>query len=241
MTSDAAWFATNKNYQHLLKPFDPGAVGQGNGSPDFDRRCLLLAIACARRVLDRIRLPACRDALVIAERAACLFRVDPDSATQLLRETYDYRLAVARYHSQDVNHYQKAVGCKSWDRVAMYALHPCPAMGFYMASQLLTVLFARGDREEARRQQQITCEMVRDVFEPPSKMGQAIVGPSSAKAIEAAVAMNRTGDYTGMPALGELLSNCGCRDPAVLDHCFLHNRHIQGCWVVDQLLSAAIA
>lgn len=240
MTVNSAWFVT-PHYRSLL--------GQVLGTPDFNRRCLLLAVACARRVLGKIRLPACRHALVTAEKAAGLFRVDADAAMQLLRETYDYRLAAdvtertgrKDVRSQEIDRYQRAMGCKSWDRVAMLTLHPNPYHAFISAADLVAVLLSRGDRESVRTQKLITCEMVKDVFEPPAKDQPAQVSPWSAEAFAVAAAMKRANDYSAMPALGEILVTSGCRDPAVLMHCSLHSRHIEGCWVVEQLLNAAVA
>src|SRR5262245_2767672 len=116
-------------------------------------------------------LPACRDALVAAERAADLFRVEPAAAMRLLKEKYDYRLAMdfpervrrlGRQY-QEGYEYQMAVGCKSWDRVAMWAVHPNPYCAFIMAADLVAVLLSRGNRESVRAQKAIVCDMVRDV------------------------------------------------------------------------------
>lgn len=233
MAVHSAWSAT-WNYRTLLR--------QVVGSPDFERRCILLAVACARRVFDRITLPICREALFVAERAAGLFRVDPEAALRLLKEKYDFRLAMdfteqvrrmdRRY--QEAHEYQLAAGCTSWDRVAMWTVHPNTYCAFIMAADLVSVLLSQGNRQSVRAQKANVCEMVRDVFEPPLQAAQVV--PRPAAAIDVAAEMDQSGDYSSMPALGELLAGAGCRDPIVLEHCTSAGRHVRGCWVVDQLL-----
>jgi hypothetical protein len=50
--------------------------------------------------------------------------------------------------------------------------------------------------------------------------------------------IDRKGSFDLMPALGAALSDAGCKDPQVLEHC-RSTHHVAGCWLVGALLGAA--
>jgi len=49
-------------------------------------------------------------------------------------------------------------------------------------------------------------------------------------------AIEESGDFDGMPALGDALEEAGCARPEILDHCRSPGGHVRGCWVVDAVL-----
>ena len=189
-------------------------------------------------------MPACRLALEIAELAAEVIFLDSEIAVEMLKTVYEYRLtmkysdcALNDYHYDAAAHaYQKSVGCKSGDRIAMRAANPNPWAGFIEVAQLFVVTRSPGDWETARRQKILVADLVRDVHEPPVEGDFPPVGTKSPQAVELADSMYQANDFSAMPKLGELLAEAGCPDRSVLAHCLATGPHIRGCWVVDQLL-----
>ena len=42
--------------------------------------------------------------------------------------------------------------------------------------------------------------------------------------------------FDDMPILADALSDAGCNETRVLDHCRGKGRHVRGCWVLDAVL-----
>ena len=232
---EANWYAT-RDYWKLFHQV-PGA---GHG----DRRLLLLSVALARRASERMTVPACRLALEIAELAAEVIFLDSENAVEMLTTVYDNRLTrkYSDYTQNDYHHdaaahaYQKSIGCRSGDRIAMCAANPSPMGGFLDVARLFVVMRSPGDRETTRRSQAIVADLVRDVHEPPVDGDFPTVGVKSPVAVSLAESMYQANDFAAMPKLGELLAEAGCHDRSVLAHCRGPGPHIRGCWVVDQVL-----
>lgn len=232
---EANWYAT-RDYRKLFHQV-PGA---GHG----DRRLLLLSVAMARQSSGRMTVPACRLALEIAELAAEVIFLDSETAVEMLQTVCDNRLTrkysdytLNDYHHDAAAHaYQKSVGCKSGDRIAMRAANPNTWAGFIEVAQLFVVTRSSGDWETARRQKGIVADLVRDVHEPPVEGDFPTVGVKSPVAVSLAESMYQANDFAAMPKLGELLAEAGCHDRSVLAHCRGPGPHIRGCWVVDQVL-----
>jgi hypothetical protein len=53
-------------------------------------------------------------------------------------------------------------------------------------------------------------------------------------------AIDTDNDFSRMPILGDALEEAGCTSMTILDHCRKEGTHLPGCWVVDQILSAAL-
>ena len=232
---EANWYAT-RDYRKLFHQV-PGA---GHGG----RRLLLLSVALARRASERMTVPACRLALDIAELAAEVIFSDSEIAVEMLTTVYELRLS-DKYRDSAIDDYfydaaahahQKSVGCKSDDRIAMWAANPNTWWGFTEVAKLFVIMQSSGDRETARRQKGIVADLVRDVHEPPVEGDFPKVGVKSPQAVVLAESMYLANDFSAMPKLGELLAEAGCHDRSVLAHCRGTGPHIRGCWVVDQVL-----
>jgi hypothetical protein len=42
--------------------------------------------------------------------------------------------------------------------------------------------------------------------------------------------------FDGLPILADALTDSGCTDDDILNHCRLPGEHVRGCWVIDLLL-----
>jgi hypothetical protein len=45
-----------------------------------------------------------------------------------------------------------------------------------------------------------------------------------------------SGDFDGLPALGDALEEAGCDGPEILEHCRRPGGHVRGCWALDAVL-----
>ncbi len=55
-------------------------------------------------------------------------------------------------------------------------------------------------------------------------------------AIALARGMYKSRDFAAMPILADALQDAGCDNLEILDHCRNSDKHVRGCWVVDQVL-----
>jgi hypothetical protein len=83
-------------------------------------------------------------------------------------------------------------------------------------------------------------ELLREYVGNPFR--QVIFDPSwhTPALAELVTFIDRNGAFDLMPALGAALSDAGCRDPMVLEHC-RSTQHVAGCWLVDVLLRGVTA
>jgi hypothetical protein len=81
--------------------------------------------------------------------------------------------------------------------------------------------------EQANVLRDIVGNPFREVTFEPSWHSPAVTEPASF--------IDRNGAFHLMPALGAALSDAGCNDPVVLQHCRLTD-HVSGCWLVSALL-----
>jgi hypothetical protein len=88
------------------------------------------------------------------------------------------------------------------------------------------------DQDEAQRQQ---ASLLRDIFGNPLR--PVAVDPAwlTPAVVELARTIYNDRAFDRMPALGAALSDAGCRDTSLLEHCSLPN-HVKGCFLVDMLL-----
>jgi hypothetical protein len=43
--------------------------------------------------------------------------------------------------------------------------------------------------------------------------------------------------FADLPLLVDMLTDAGCTDADILEHCHFRGEHVLGCWVVDALLA----
>jgi hypothetical protein len=84
----------------------------------------------------------------------------------------------------------------------------------------------------------VQAALLRDLFGYwPVRVGGGITLPwRSAHAVSIAATMYAHGSFDLMPVLGAALSDAGCTDVEVLQHCGEKGPHVRGCWVVDDVL-----
>jgi len=226
--------------------------------PSEARKFRLVAVACCRRIWDLLDEPA-RRAVDGLERFAD-GRSNEGEMTALAREA----LIAAWAHTEvpwAMHAAEAAANAVAWEddhqrrpegpvinriaRVAGSAYHAAYAR----AAALHTGALEGGGRlairsEEAAESWQAAiqaeeatqAELVREVFGNVCRPIEFDPAWRSAGVAGLARAIEESGDFDGMPALGDALEEAGCARPEILDHCRSPGGHVRGCWVVDAVL-----
>jgi hypothetical protein len=213
-----------------------------------DLRLRKFAVACCRRICHLIPLDEAGAAVNVGEQFASgeLHGRAVFDAMQRARAcieryplTADWRMvyaagaALATVYSADWIAAINAARCAS---AAVSRIEP-PKSSKNVSSlrrRLSGVDFPNCDHDELTHQSGMLRCMVGNPFRPlvfdPAWRTQAVMGIATAIAKEEAFSL--------MPALGAALSDAGCTETSILEHCG-GTKHVKGCWLVDALLGKA--
>lgn len=91
-----------------------------------------------------------------------------------------------------------------------------------------------------RRQPGPFADLARDVFGPLAYR-PVVVDPTwrawdNGSVQKLAARVYRGREFDQLPFLAELLTEAGCTDEDILDHCRSEGPHVRGCWVIDLLM-----
>jgi hypothetical protein len=219
-----------------------------------ERKMRLFALACCRRIWDRITDPRCRAAVEFAERfvevgvARRKGRPQVDKAArQACRDA-----STAAYHSQgrpdhaarliESNAFHAAratVEGSAWFAAHLSSGFSANAVGMDWLRERETGPFVWNPaaREVEYRQQ---IPLLRDIFAVPFHLPSPVRATALASG-EGAVPKLAQSIYDGgafdrLPILADALEDAGYTDADILDHCRGPGPHFRGCWVVDLLL-----
>jgi hypothetical protein len=219
-----------------------------------DRKMRLFAIACCRRIWDRITDPRCRAAVEFAERfvevGVARRRGRPAveiAARQACREADD-----AGYHSQnrpdhaarmiDGNAFHAALA--TVEGLAWFAAHlasGCSAntVGWEWIRDNQTEPFVwnpAAKEVEFRRQIPLLRDIFAVPFHPPPPVSSTILAWDNGTVLKLAQSIYDEGAFDRLPILADALADAGCDDADILRHCREPGEHVRGCWVIDLLL-----
>jgi hypothetical protein len=219
-----------------------------------DRKMRLFAIACCRRIWDRITDPRCRAAVEFAERfvevGVARRRGRPaveKAAREACREASN-----ASYYSRDRPDYAARLidnnavhsSLATVDGSAWFAAHL--ASGF--AANAVGSAWLRENRTgpfvwdpvakevEYRRQIPLLRDIVADPFHPPTPVPATVLAADGGAVPKLARSIYDGHAYDRLPILADALEDAGCIYPALLEHCRGPGPHTRGCWAVDLLL-----
>ncbi len=177
------------------------------------RKLRLFAVACLRRVWDRINQRG-RTAIETAERYA-----DGRAGPEELRAA---RLAC------------RAAGSGA----AWYAAAGDPFIAARNAALSAQSGYAPGPARETERTTQAA--LLRDILGNPLRAAPTIDRAClTADAIALAAVIDEEGVFDRLPLLALRLEEAGCQNPEVRDHCRALRLHARGCWVLDLVLGRA--
>jgi hypothetical protein len=228
--------------QWLAKLAEPSAMLFAIERQASDRKLLLFAVACCRRIWDRLD-DASRSLLLATERygdGGC-------SKSQLLSARRLVRERTRQYPSAEW--YATAAlrdAASVHDSEPHGSYSPDQAMGVarLVTRSLLPTEFINGiaigsdysQTPEWKGESAGQASLVRDIFGNPFRP----VTFSPAWRTDTAVALVRqmyeARDFSAMPILADALQDAGCDSDDILTHCRGEGPHVRGCWVVDLVL-----
>jgi hypothetical protein len=197
-----------------------------------DRKLLLFAVACCRRIGHLLEDKRCRKAVEIAETAA-----DRDRKSRGDLARIEKLVTVA----QGDHEFGDATSDNALCAVE-YLRWGGDAAGWAAEKAAEAMAFDREDDDgptwdEARADEQvIQCHLLRCILGHPSRpvtLDPAWLTPTVTGLAEA---IYRERAFERMPALADALRGAGCKRRDILGHCRQPGEHVRGCWVVDLIL-----
>jgi hypothetical protein len=208
-----------------------------------ERKLRLFAVACCRRVWDRLPDPRSQQAVETAERfadgtaSAEEMGVTRRSAEEARREAgLEGRWPSAEWavlalaHAPDwlPDRWPCVVSVTTQSRAA--AGHRAQLVGRNRRERKRN--YIRGGEAEAAAQ----AALLRDIFGNPFTPVPFDPSWRTSSGVSLAQQMYTSRDFALMPVLADALQDAGCDDAAILDHCRGQGPHVKGCWAMDLVL-----
>ena len=205
------------------------------------RKVRLFEVACCRRLLPHLILPASRDALDQLER----FADDPPPETEAKAVTAAARGAADSLYDHGwvtgaTVHWLAASAVVGVADVYRGAVLNAAAHAVWILNRNPpTTDPEQFEWDLDKGEDKVQLELLRDIFGNPFR--PVALDPSWRTSAVVAVArrMYEARDFDPMPHLADALQDAGCEVGAVLDHCRGPGPHARGCWVVDGVLGRA--
>jgi hypothetical protein len=197
----------------------------------FDRKFRLFAVACCRRVSDRIRDPDAHGLLELIEKLA-----DGAADLESVRAAWEQ---VSWYPEADgAVKKAAAIDCASWkastDCYRRAALDAEAAVADAIAGDGFATALENFERRGRERSAQFA--ILRDIVGNPFRPTTFAPGWRTDTVLSLARQMYESRDFSALPILADALQDAGCESADILDHCRGLGPHVRGCWVVDQVL-----
>jgi hypothetical protein len=204
------------------------------------RQRRLFAVACCRRVLDRITHPACRRAVEVAERFA-----DGVAGREELESAYRAAQEVAMGLAEKARQAPPADQPAAWDvwRLAYAAQLTCGASGMDEVSAEVIKWAAHVSEGRWEEERQAHCDLIRDLFGNPFRPRPAVArawlawGGGTVPRLARALYDERA--FEQLPVLADALEEAGgtgLETFEILEHLRTPGPHARGCWALDLLL-----
>lgn len=201
------------------------------------RQRRLIAVACCRRMLDRMPHPDCQRAVEVGERFA-----DGTATAKELESAYRDAQSLAQalfVCCQRPPPGKAEVLWEAW-RLA-YAAQLCAARSGPEEATFELLKRAGGQGPEKEAQEKVEqSQLIRDILGNPFRPLPTL-DPDWLSWNDGAVVKVAQTSYeergAGLTVLGDALEEAGCTDRALLDHCRSSTLHARGCWVLDLILS----
>jgi hypothetical protein len=203
-----------------------------------DRKMRLFACACCRRIWHLLSDTRSRKAVELSEAVA-----DDLASISELRTAQ-----VAAYQATGsgddaggsaatcAEHYDVTPAPEIWQYQDFYeAFHGATDTAHTVVCAVVGRNSMGNPNGESESKQQ--CNLLRDIFGPlpfrPVTTDRACL-TSTVTALAAAIYETR--DFTRLPILADALSDGGCDNQDILNHCRSGGDHTRGCWFLDLLL-----
>jgi len=185
-----------------------------------DRQLRLFAVACCRRVWHLLPHAASRHALSVAERYADGLANDWELFEGTLNDgpldtASDQARAAATASAERLADSAASVAAFHAGRAALFSEHPW--------SGLAQV-----------REKTIQCSLLRDIAGNPFAPVEFAPHWRTRDVLAVAQRIYAERDFAALPILVDALTDAGCEDSAILNHCE-QPHHARGCWLLDQI------
>jgi hypothetical protein len=209
-----------------------------------DRKLRLFAVACCRRIWDKLPGETCHRAVELAERFADGHAPVEELATAFntLSEQVPQQFSPGRpYPGQVVWHAGRAALFTSWPPPGhldgRWAARTVAKTASHQAARAVEPNWAAYKAERVAQ-----AELLRDLFGNPlrtvrrSRVRSSWLTWCDSTIPKLAQAIYDGGAFERMPILADALEEAGCANHDILHHCRGPGPHAKGCFVVDLLL-----
>jgi hypothetical protein len=211
---------------HWLACGDPAELVAGLPGQPSERKLLLFACACCRRVGDLLTGPLSRNAIEVAERCAegTASREELAAAVEgasgvLYRSTFRYA----------VTHLAAARDPEGAARVAFWAAH---------GAAMLAGNLAAWEAERAAQCRFLRC-VFGNPFRPAPSMDPAWLAWQGGLVATLARGVYDLRCFVELPLLALALEQAGCDREGLLAHLRDPGDHVRGCWALDAVRGKA--
>jgi hypothetical protein len=207
------------------------------------RKHRLFAVACCRRLQDRVATLGATFAIDLAERFA-----DDTVSEAELAEAHQSVTRIALDGRCTISGFPLGIGAALEQLVRTSHFLSAHCAAGCAQDRLLVISDAMTGSDErnrlaytAEREEEVhQAELVRDIFGNPFRPVAFAPEWRTDTALTLARQMYESRDFSAMPILADALQDAGCNEPAILDHCRdTALMHVRGCWVTDLVLGKA--
>jgi hypothetical protein len=212
-----------------------------------DRKLRLFACACYHRIAHLLPDPRAAVAVEAAERAAdgCLSLEEFEMANLRIRE--DCEELEPRWRESRGAEREALLPTHEALALGMIALWKAQKAAYYAASNAHlafaplsnpgVAIYDRVYGASQRAEEQAQTDLLRDIFGNPFRPLAFDAEWRTTTVLALANHIYESRDFSAMPILADALSDAGCPDDVILNHCRDANAiHVRGCFVVDLCL-----
>ena len=196
------------------------------GRPDAtSRKFRLFAVACCRRIWDRLPDERSRSAVEASERFAD--RLITHQELRAIRlPARELGAALWKRPAPDEPGQPNVLAAGSVAQVPAY--HAALATAFDAGIDPTTYCLSRSERHAQ-------AALLREIFGNPFQLVDLEPGWLTTNVVDLARTIYEHRSFERMQILGDALLDSGCDDQRLLDHC-RQDGHIRGCWLIDLIL-----
>jgi hypothetical protein len=232
----------------------PSSVIYGLRDAGHERKLLLFACACCRRIAHLMPDERSLRALEFAERfadAGLSGRRGRPAVRDAAQAALTHAIAFVRRSADSATFTQRKIG-ENAAHAACLLVAQDAATAAYAVSEaaaaaaghvaLAAATVAAGDPARAvydagrRREYDEQLRLLHDVFGNPFRPVDCKPAWRTAAVAGLAAAIDQERAFERLPILGDALDDAGCDDGTILDHCRGGGPHVRGCWLLDLLL-----
>jgi hypothetical protein len=221
---------------------DPTAMCRCVENRASERKLILFAVACCRRVWHLMTDPRHAALVEVAEQVADGLATDEDfeAAEEPIRDLWRQLPNYSQVPWEPFHFMTGATRHLQTGGGALYAASYAARGLALQAGPQDSPAWSAARQAEAAEQ----ARLLRDIVPSPIRpfiFDPAWLAGAGRVATELAGDIYRERKFSDLPALASALEAAGCTDEAVLEHCRGPGPHVRGCWVVDALLGREAA